>query len=295
MMWLAIVALATLVVVILGAAKAGGDSATSHQGRSSAHSGDESEGKTFLPPIPKGFQIYQSRLNPAGIKFHKEAAFDFAMRAIGADAQLSLVRETDNPHDKNAIAVHGVINGQEWTLGYLPKELAREIVNSGIFEEVKPRLDRVWVQSPSSGSKSYVEVNFQLLAPKATVKGQREAQENKPATAEQRRFFRFFGLPIRKGLTVREAAQKISEHENALRAANDIALEDWEGLETIENDFEDKDFRETYDIKSLPNALLKQALDALQAEGRTLRHLAANEDEIVDKLLEMKPDLARQI
>ena len=71
-------------------------------------------------------------------------------------------------------------------------------------------------------------------------------------------------------------------------------LLDWEALEAIKEEFDDKDFRETYEIKSVSNALLKQALDALQAEGKALRYLADNEDEIVDKLLEIKPDLARQ-
>jgi hypothetical protein len=94
MVWLALVAIIIVVAVILGAAKANNAGEAAFRRNPSSRSDDESSGKTFLPPIPRGFQIYLSRLNPAGMQHRKEAAFDFAMRALDDDPVLSLVRST---------------------------------------------------------------------------------------------------------------------------------------------------------------------------------------------------------
>jgi hypothetical protein len=59
----------------------------------------------------------------AGARHHAEA---LAAAALAPGDRLELRREADNPHDANAIAVHG--GGAH--LGFVPRELAAEIAPS---------------------------------------------------------------------------------------------------------------------------------------------------------------------
>jgi hypothetical protein len=58
---------------------------------------------SFTPTdIPHGYRIYEDRLTPAGISFHRADAEAFAR---SADRWIELERERGNPRDQNAIGV----------------------------------------------------------------------------------------------------------------------------------------------------------------------------------------------
>ncbi len=71
-------------------------------------------------PIPKGYKIYQRDLKVAGITSYMENFMSFLNDGKG---ELSLIKEDDNPYDKNAIAI--TFNGRK--LGYIPKEIAKQL------------------------------------------------------------------------------------------------------------------------------------------------------------------------
>jgi hypothetical protein len=93
--------------------------------------------------IPKGYQIYEDRLTPAGISFRKDDAAAFARSADGW-LELELEPEPSNKHDKNAIKV---------------------ILGRGFLPLVRPRLINTYI-----GRDGYIEILFQILGPKGRKK-----------------------------------------------------------------------------------------------------------------------------
>lgn len=112
--------------------------------------------------IPEGFQIFEDRLEVAGVSFRKEDAAAFAGKK---DVWLELEREPGNKYDENAIKVIGCSKGFFGTkrrfIGYVPKEVSRVIVEGGYCGQIRPRLLKTYV-----GNQGYVEILFQILGPK---------------------------------------------------------------------------------------------------------------------------------
>jgi hypothetical protein len=121
--------------------------------------------------IPDGFQIFEERLEVAGVKFRKEDATAFAE---ANNIWLELERDEGNKHDKNAIRVIGCSKGLLGTkrrfIGYVPKEVARAIVERGFWGHIKSRLLKPYV-----GDGGFVEILFQLLGPEGKKKQYQEA------------------------------------------------------------------------------------------------------------------------
>jgi hypothetical protein len=112
--------------------------------------------------IAEGFQIFEERLEVAGVGFRKDDAAAFATAKEG---WLELERDPGNKHDPNAIKVIGCNRGFFGTkrrfIGYVPKEVSRAVVEGGYWGQVRPRLLKTYV-----GDQGFVEVLFQLLGPK---------------------------------------------------------------------------------------------------------------------------------
>lgn len=112
--------------------------------------------------IPEGFQIFEDRLEVAGVSFRKADATSFAKSGT---KWLELERDIGNKHDKNAIKVVGCSKGFFGTkrrfIGYVPKDVSKLVVANGFWGQVQPRLLKTYV-----GSGGFVEILFQLLGPK---------------------------------------------------------------------------------------------------------------------------------
>lgn len=113
--------------------------------------------------IPDGYQIFEERLDVAGIAFQKDAATAFCESKRGQ--RLELEADFQNKHDKNAIKIIGCAKGifgtKRWFIGFLPKQIAKAVVEGGYWGQIKPRL-----LMTRTGYQGYVEVLFQLLGPK---------------------------------------------------------------------------------------------------------------------------------
>ena len=240
---------------------------------------------SFLPPIPKDYQIYVSNMMVAGISFRKNDALRF-MKAT--DQTLELERELNNSHDKNAIKVIGVTPSNKFFLGYVPKEVSEQIISTGMLEKVAPRLARAF-----QGNQDYFEIQFQIIGLKVLKKDFDAFLENHPAEASQKDYYKFFNLPIPKGLTTGVALQQIAEHRAKLEIEDKTQLQEYDAYNEIIEEFDDSDFRETYDVKKPSRAVLNDALSQLKAEGKTYDYLSSNTDEVVDRVIKIKPDLER--
>jgi len=120
-----------------------------------------------------------------------------------------------------------------------------------------------------------------------------EAWKNRQPSQIQKEFFIFFGIKAEKGMTHTEASGLISNHESALAEKEDPKLDEWEAFEEIIDELSDPDFREDYEIKKPSITLIKNALAGLQKEGKSYRDAADEIDLVIDKMIELKPELRR--
>ncbi len=250
---------------------------------SHASSNSQGGGKSFLPPIPNGYQIFAKNLPVAGIQHRKDEAIRFAN---SSNQELSLQREPRNEFDVNAIKLIGVSGSCNYFIGYLPKELSAQIIGTGLFESVKARLGRIYISK-----NDFLDIQYQVIGPKADKKKFDEFLSNQPADSSQKDYFKFFAIPIPKGLTAGQAGQTMTEH---MKASKPEEQAEWDGYISIVEEFEDKDFREGFDLKKVSKTFLMDTISQLKADGKTYKYLSDNIDEVVEKLLELNPDLEKQ-
>ena len=113
-------------------------------------------------PIPKGFVIFEDRLDVTGIVYRKKDAAAFVN---SNNIWLELEREENNKYDSNAIKIIGCSKGFLGTkrrfIGYVPKEVAATIVEKGFWGRVMARLLKTYLSE-----NGFVAVMFQVLGPK---------------------------------------------------------------------------------------------------------------------------------
>lgn len=126
--------------------------------------------------IPEGFQIFEERLEVAGVSFRKEDAAAFAASKHG---WLELEREPRNIHDPNAIKIIGCsksfLGTKRRFIGYMPRDVSRAIVDGGHLSYIRPRLLKTYV-----GDRGFVEILFQILGSKGKQHEFRRASVEKP-------------------------------------------------------------------------------------------------------------------
>ena len=238
----------------------------------------------FLPPIPQGYQIYKRMLFVAGISYRKE---DASLFIRDSHQTLEFEREPNNPKDKYAIKLIGVTPTSRYFVGYVPKEISKLLVKTGLLDKVEPRIDRTY-----HGIKDYVEIRFQIIGLKENKKQFDEFFKNKPADAGQKLFYKFFELPIPKGLTTEQATKNINEYREKIIAQNPSRHDEYIAYLHILEEFDDKEFRSSYEVKKTSSDVLNEALYQLKQEGNTYADLDIQD--VVDRVIKLKPELERK-
>lgn len=133
-----------------------------------------------LPEILEGLQIFEERLEVAGVQYRRDDAHAFAN---GQNLSLEFEREPNNTHDQNAIKLigcrHGYFGVKRHFIGYVPSNVAADIVERGYYEKVAPRLLKTYV-----GENGFVEILFQVLGPRGErLKYKRVDPESLPQDA----------------------------------------------------------------------------------------------------------------
>jgi hypothetical protein len=228
-------------------------------------------------PMPPGYQMYASNLPIAGIIYRKDKAVKFTQ---DSGQSLELQREADNEFDPNAIKLIGVTQRDRYFIGYLPKELSAQIVSTGFFEKVKPRLMLTYFDGDD-----FIDIQYQIIGPKSEKALFDIYLKEQPADTSQKEYIKFFALNGPKDLTLGQASDIISAH---MKESPEAEQAEWEGYSEILEQFDDADFREGYEIKKVSKAVLNKALEQLRAEGRTYAYLANNIDEVIDRVVQNK-------
>ena len=117
----------------------------------------------------------------AGLAHRKADAAQFAR---GKQKALEWEPEPGNRYDKNAIRLIGCHKGifltKRTQIGYVPKEVAKTLVERGLVADAQPRLLKTYV---SDGG--FVEILFQVVGPKARIgeyKGTQGSEERQHYT-----------------------------------------------------------------------------------------------------------------
>lgn len=120
-----------------------------------------------------------------------------------------------------------------------------------------------------------------------------QAWRKRPLSALQKEFYKFFEIKLARGTTHEQATTLINEHESEMSDRDDPRLEEWEACEQIIDELSDPDFREDYEIKKPSSTLIKQAIGELQKDGKSYQDISDDIDILIDKLIELKPELQR--
>lgn len=251
------------------------------QNKSSA--GSKQGATSFDSPIPKDCQIFAKHIPVAGLEYRKAEALKFAK---SSNQILILQKDSSNEHDSNAIKLIGISGSTNYFIGYLPKELSAQITGTGLFDSLTVRLVRIFI-----GNDDFLDIHYQIIGPKVEKKKFDDFLSNQPVDSEQKEYLKFFNLPSSKGLTFGQAKQTIEDHK---KNATDEVLDEWNGYNNIFEEFEDKEFRETYDLKRVSRTVILEAINQLKAQGKTYSYLSDNIEEIVEKIIEIKPDLEKK-
>lgn len=200
--------------------------------------------------------------------------------------------------------------GVEINKGKLNKGEMSDLI--GIFKPIDDRNKELlkFFKVPLTGlnqTKARYEVNKLLSNPENA-----NTWEQRPANTLQKEFYRFFSLKTPAGLTFSEAKTFIDEFERDNDGdfeyhlediktdeqiesfkRNQLLLEDWRNFEEIVLEFEDSEFRDSYEIKKPTISLMRKAIAELKKENVTMEDASSDIELVVEKLLQIKPELSK--
>jgi hypothetical protein len=207
-----------------------------------------------------------------------------------ADGTLKTVREwffdEATPRQIERLENEGLIVKPE----ELTKGEASDLI--GLFEPIEDESEEIlrFFKVPLRGmnqSRARHEIG-QIFSDPANV----TRWEDRPASPMEKEFYRFVGEKPQKNLTHKEAvafrSEYLTNHPDGERLGDE-----WDLFESIWDDLDDQDFREDYDIKKVSLSLHREAVSQLREAGATMDELIDDMDIVVNKILELKPDLRR--
>jgi hypothetical protein len=116
---------------------------------------------SFLPPIQVGYEIYYENLEIEGLQDRQAAVWQFIQ---GSNQLLDWAQEPSNPQDPHAIKILGIseqiFSTKHEMLGYVPGNVAKQIVSSGVWPFLQLRLDCIYVANQGA-----IAIRFQILGP----------------------------------------------------------------------------------------------------------------------------------
>jgi len=141
-----------------------------------------SEGISFLPPIQVGYEIYYENLEIKGIQDQQTAVWQFIQ---GSNHLLDWEQEPSNPQDPHAIKIFGVsehiFSTKRDMLGYVPGDVAKQIVSSGLWPFLQLRLDYI-----SVATQGFIVIRFQILGPIRKKNGDEKSLESPRIKGERK-------------------------------------------------------------------------------------------------------------
>jgi hypothetical protein len=121
-----------------------------------------------------------------------------------------------------------------------------------------------------------------------------ETWASRPASQMQKEYYRYFGLKAPKSLTYGQAKDFIQTHQSKLATEEERKMEDWDAYESMFEEINNPDFREDHDLKAVSLSLYRSAIEEFKKEGKRLTELSDDIDHVVDKIIELNPDIQKR-
>ena len=115
----------------------------------------------------------------------------------------------------------------------------------------------------------------------------------RPPNAQQKEYCRFFDIKLPKGTSLPEAQKILDDHESEIVETNESEYSDWEAYQDIMDEINDADFRSDCGIKKPSLTLIRKGIDSLLSEGKSYKDISGDVDDLVYRLIDLKPDLER--
>ena len=113
----------------------------------------------FKSSIPVDMKMIEYDIEVSGVNHRYYNVKKFAQRS---KRRIYLEREPDNKHNLNAIRVIGESKGWFFEvkkcIGYVPADVAKQLVATGLEDIVKPQLRFIWIDN-----KNHMAVLFDIL------------------------------------------------------------------------------------------------------------------------------------
>jgi len=245
--------------------------------------------KKFNESIPKDYQNLYAEIEVVGLFKSLDNAYEFLN---GTNQSLILQTEPSNQYDQNAIAVYGNFtkksllffsSEKNCKLGYLPKEIAKDIKINNLIETIKTRLRYIGVGD--KGGK----ITLGLLIPKTLMKKLKQQQKAEaellPINKEQKNMLQFYKQKIPRGTTQIQANEIIS-------SLPQNEQDEWAMIMDLYEDVIDKAEMKDNKIKKISLTLFLDIINDCKNKNENIEELDLYE--IYDYALIKKPDLARK-
>jgi len=175
--------------------------------------------------------------------------------------------------------------------GDMTKGQASDLI--GLFEDPESFQEDVikFFKVPMKGmneTKARHEASILLSDPE-----KKEAFENRAASTMEKEFYKFFNLKIPQGLKHKDADKFINEQLEKFDEEEPQKCDEWDAYENMYDELSDADYREDYNIKKVSLSLYREAIQALKKEGKSLTEVYDDIDMLIEKLIELKPDIER--
>jgi hypothetical protein len=121
----------------------------------------------------------------------------------------------------------------------------------------------------------------------------KETWKKRPASPMQKEFYKFFGLKVPKALNYEEASKFITKYKMEILEQNESIIDEWNAYEEVYDMINHIDIREDYELKKISLSLYRSAIDQLKNEGYSLQNLSDEPEIVVDKIIEIKPDIQK--
>jgi hypothetical protein len=121
----------------------------------------------------------------------------------------------------------------------------------------------------------------------------KETWKKRPAHPMQKEFYKFFGLKVPKALNYEEASKFIMKYKMEIIEQDESILDEWVAYEEVYDIINHIDIREDYELKKISPSLYRLAIDQLKNEGYILQNLSDEPEIVIDKIIEIKPDLQK--
>lgn len=226
--------------------------------------------KNFDVKLPKGYSVFIKTFPIKGIGFERASAIEFIR---SEDQILSLELEHLNVSDENAIKIIGGTAGEGLFLGYVPKNHAKHIVDSGMFSQLIPKIRRVY-----HSSQDYVDINLQIIGPIELRKNFMMFEPVEMATDTQIKFLEFACGLFKNDLSLLEAHEIILNHVKA-------GLNNFNKYESIMEELTSDGFAESYGMDPVDQIRVDGIISILISEGDTFESLMEDSEGIYDRII----------